>query len=87
MNKGIKIDFSSKSSIYTKELDEIVDNTVRLIESIQILRNKYNEDGLLPLLPFKSDHENMMIIAKAIGQEAMKFAVPGVNEFCIFDEE
>ncbi|HAN10530.1 MAG TPA: hypothetical protein DCP90_07975 [Clostridiales bacterium] len=87
MNKGIKIDLSSESSMYIKELDEIVENTIKLIESIQKLRNMYNEEGMLPLLPFKSDHENMMVIAKAIGQEAMKFGLPGVTEFCILDEE
>ncbi|HBY20041.1 MAG: hypothetical protein A2Y24_01790 [Clostridiales bacterium GWE2_32_10] len=87
MSEKLKADLSVESSKYPKELDEVVKNAAKLIESIQKLRCRYIKADMLPLLPFRSDCENMMVIAKAIGQEAMKFGLPGITEFCIFDEE
>ncbi len=86
MNSRHKINLSDDNSKHPEVLKEVIENAVNLIDSIQRLRGMYNKEGDLPLLPFNSDCENMMIVAKAIGQEAMKFGLPGITEFCFFDE-
>jgi hypothetical protein len=68
--------FDYENVIDTELLGEILTKALELSDLMKYLRDKYKNEGKLPLSAYHNDYSNMQCIAEMIFGEAQKFGPP-----------